>query len=581
MGLIEDIRKEFIDPVSGEHILVFITPEVDSVCSSRILRHICRHSMLLYSIIIVSNKEELRQRFAENKENFTYVLLVNCGANFDILEDLDAPESTIFFICDSHRPIHVKNYYNQRQVKLITLNERTEDIPKFEDIFREESSDESEESEDDDGEDVTSAAEKRHRRNLRRAEKQINRRKWERRREEILLEYESFSYYATATSIVLFDVAWKQSLDNFTLLWCAIVGHISQAMLYKINRAHYLDQIENLHSHVTRLLHATNQAGGNNRKSSVNPNGNSRKDSITFTEELVLWLYRHWSLKESMETTMLTSTRFKLFTKEGRSQMQDFLAHIGISQRDCAQKYSILSLEVRDNLDSLFANAAERYGFRRKELFLPSFTLQLVYKTPLSAMDVFWLILSGLECQNKSPSECFHAAGDMLNTNWTTESLEKWMSDVQAQLRLLIQQVRALHDAEEVVGFGPFLYVYIARSSLQSLAFRNPQFALLTARYLLTMKAAFCPKMGRKRIVKKMPLVLCVDSTTEENHIFLVGIPPLQGEDDRNLFGQAFAAAVRSSGARAKLKHFDTNCVELHRQDMLKFFEALSSLLSD
>ncbi|VDO02350.1 unnamed protein product [Rodentolepis nana] len=260
-------------------------------------------------------------------------------------------------------------------------------------------SDESEESEDGDSEGAASAAEKRHRRNLRRAEKQINRRKWERRREEILLEYESFSYYAAASSIVLFDVAWKQSLDNFTLLWCAIVGHISQVMLCKINRAHYLDQIENLHSHVTRLLHAANQAGGNNRKSSVNSNGNSRKDSITFTEDLVLWLYRHWSLKESMETTMLTSTRFKLFTKEGRSQMQDFLAHIGISQKDCAQKYSILSLEVRDNLDSLFANAAERYGFKRKELFMPSFTLQLVYKTPLSAMDVFWLILSGLECQ--------------------------------------------------------------------------------------------------------------------------------------------------------------------------------------
>lgn len=43
------------------------------------------------------------------------------------------------------------------------------------------------------------------------------------------------------------------------------------------------------------------------------------------------------------------------------------------------------------------------------------------------------------------------------------------MSDIQAQLHLLIEQVRALHDAEEVVGFGPFLYVYIARVSLKFL----------------------------------------------------------------------------------------------------------------
>ncbi|KAM7540534.1 hypothetical protein Aperf_G00000028506 [Anoplocephala perfoliata] len=575
MGLIDDVRKEFIDSVSGEHILIFITPDVDGVCSGRILRHVCRHSMLLYSLIIVSNKVELKRRFIENKENYSYVLLVNCGANFDVVEELEAPESTVFFICDSHRPIHVKNYYNQRQVKLIVLNENTDDIPKFEDVFRDESSGESDEDADEDGEDATSSGlDKRHRRNLRAAQKQMNRRKWERRREEILVEYESFSYYSTASSVVLFDMAWKQSLDNLALLWCAIVGHMSQFMLYKINRAHFLDQIEDLHSHVTRLLHATRS----DRNSSTM---NIGRDSIAFTEELVLWLYRHWSLKDSLETTMLTSTHFKLFMKEGRQQMQDFLAHIGISQRDCSQKYSILPHEVRDNLDSLFAESAERYGFKRKELFLPSFTLRLIYKTPLSAMDVFWIILSGLECQNKTPAECFHSAGEILNTTWSTDSLETWISEAQSQLKHLLQQVRALHEAEEVVGFGPFLYVYIARSALQSLAFRNPQFALLIARYLLTLKSTFCPKMGRKRIVKKMPLVLCVDSTTEENHIYLVGIPPLQGDDDRNLFGQAFAAAVKRSGARAKLKHFDTNCVELHRQDMLKFFEALAALLSD
>lgn len=80
-------------------------------------------------------------------------------------------------------------------------------------------SSESDENVDEDSEDATSGLDRRHRRNLRAAEKQINRRKWERRREEILVEYESFSYYSTASSVVLFDLAWKQSLDNLTLLW--------------------------------------------------------------------------------------------------------------------------------------------------------------------------------------------------------------------------------------------------------------------------------------------------------------------------------------------------------------------------
>lgn len=158
------------------------------------------------------------------------------------------------------------------------------------------------------------------------------------------------------------------------------------------------------------------------------------------------------------------------------------------------------------------------------------------------------------------------------------------MNEAQAQLKFLLQQVRALHDAEEVVGFGPFLYVYMARVSLKSFRISGLlYFSHLDAFCPSTLefssvaslpkssirppyseisphlKVDFLPKngsglfpkennsylhhiskvrflfvgQGRKRIVKKMPLVLCMDSTTEENHICLIGIPPLQGDDDR------------------------------------------------
>lgn len=35
--------------------------------------------------------------------------------------------------------------------------------------------------------------------------------------------------------------------------------------------------------------------------------------------------------------------------------------------------------------------------------------------------------------------------------------------------------------------------------------------------------------------MSQMPLVLCVDSRSDENHLFLIGIPPLHGDDDRKL----------------------------------------------
>lgn len=48
---------------------------------------------------------------------FKYFVLINCGANVDLLEILQPEEDTYFFVCDSHRPINVVNIYNDTQVK--------------------------------------------------------------------------------------------------------------------------------------------------------------------------------------------------------------------------------------------------------------------------------------------------------------------------------------------------------------------------------------------------------------------------------------------------------------------------------
>ncbi|VDN09635.1 unnamed protein product [Dibothriocephalus latus] len=119
--------------------------------------------------------------------------------------------------------------------------------------------------------------------------------------------------------------------------------------------------------------------------------------------------------------------------------------------------------QVKNNINLLFLQFGEKFGFSRPELFLPSFTLRLVYKTPVSATDAFWLTLAALECQgNEDPVENFHLAMDALTC----------------------------------------------------------------------------------------------------------------------LFGQAFEVAVRRTKARAEFKYFDSHCIELYREDMLKFFEALATLLS-
>lgn len=47
---------------------------------------------------------------------FRFFVLINCGANVDLLEMLQPDDDTTFFICDTHRPIDVVNVYNDTQV---------------------------------------------------------------------------------------------------------------------------------------------------------------------------------------------------------------------------------------------------------------------------------------------------------------------------------------------------------------------------------------------------------------------------------------------------------------------------------
>lgn len=49
---------------------------------------------------------------------YRYFVLINCGANVDLLETLQPEEDSVFFICDAHRPVDVVNVYNDTQVGL-------------------------------------------------------------------------------------------------------------------------------------------------------------------------------------------------------------------------------------------------------------------------------------------------------------------------------------------------------------------------------------------------------------------------------------------------------------------------------
>ncbi|MBN3289237.1 CDC45 protein, partial [Polypterus senegalus] len=79
----------------------------------------CDH--VQYTLVPVSGWQDLETAFLEHKEQFKYFVLINCGANVDLLETLQPEDDSIFFICDTHRPVDVINVYNDSQVLIAFL----------------------------------------------------------------------------------------------------------------------------------------------------------------------------------------------------------------------------------------------------------------------------------------------------------------------------------------------------------------------------------------------------------------------------------------------------------------------------
>lgn len=116
---VSDFRKEFYEVVQSQRVLLFVASDVDALCACKILQALFQCDHVQYTLIPVSGWQELETAFLEHKEQFRYFVLINCGANVDLLDILQPDEEAVFFVCDTHRPVNVVNVYNDTQIKLL------------------------------------------------------------------------------------------------------------------------------------------------------------------------------------------------------------------------------------------------------------------------------------------------------------------------------------------------------------------------------------------------------------------------------------------------------------------------------
>nr|5DGO_A Chain A, Cell division control protein 45 homolog [Homo sapiens] len=553
---VSDFRKEFYEVVQSQRVLLFVASDVDALCACKILQALFQCDHVQYTLVPVSGWQELETAFLEHKEQFHYFILINCGANVDLLDILQPDEDTIFFVCDTHRPVNVVNVYNDTQIKLLIKQDDDLEVPAYEDIFRDEEEDEEHSGNDSDGSEPVEQTMRRR-----------QRREWEARRRDILFDYEQYEYHGTSSAMVMFELAWMLSKDLNDMLWWAIVGLTDQWVQDKITQMKYVTDVGVLQRHVSRHNHR-NEDEENTLSVDCT--------RISFEYDLRLVLYQHWSLHDSLCNTSYTAARFKLWSVHGQKRLQEFLADMGLPLKQVKQKFQAMDISLKENLREMIEESANKFGM--KDMRVQTFSIHFGFKHKFLASDVVFATMSLMESPEKdgSGTDHFIQALDSLSRS-NLDKLYHGLELAKKQLRATQQTIASCLCTNLVISQGPFLYCSLMEGTPDVMLFSRPASLSLLSKHLL--KSFVCSTKNRR--CKLLPLVMAAPLSMEHGTVTVVGIPPETDSSDRkNFFGRAFEKAAESTSSRMLHNHFDLSVIELKAEDRSKFLDALISLLS-
>uniref|UniRef100_A0A673M6V3 CDC45 cell division cycle 45 homolog (S. cerevisiae) n=1 Tax=Sinocyclocheilus rhinocerous TaxID=307959 RepID=A0A673M6V3_9TELE len=558
---VTDIRKEFYDVVVNQVRVAILVVVFVYVYSIQALFH-C--DQVQYTLVPVAGWQDLGTAFMEHKEQYQYFVLINCGANVDLLETLQPEEDSVFFICDTHRPVDVVNVYNDTQIKLLIKQDDDLGVPSYDDIFRDDEEDEEGDGDDSGNESDGSAEPSGKRRRYDEARFHIH---IQSRMREILFDYEQYEFHGTSAALVMFELAWVMSKDTKDMLWWSVIGVTDQWVHDKIPHMKYVTDIATLQRHVSRHNHRNEDEENSLSIDCMR---------ITFEYDLRLVLYQHWSLYESICNSCYTSCSFKLWSINGQKKLQEFLADMGLPLKQVRQKFNSMDMTIKENLREVIEESANKFSM--KDIRVQTFAVHFGFKNRFLASDVVHAAAALLENVEKdeTPTDNFIKALDCLSRS-NLERLHLGIDLAKKKLKAIQQTVASCICTNLILSQGPFLYCHLLEGTPDVKLFSKPLALTLLCKYLL--KAFVCSTRNKR--CKILPLIMAAPLDVEKGTVIVLGIPPeSETSDKKNFFGRAFEKAAESTSSRTLHDHFDTSVIELKMEDRGKFLDALITLLS-
>jgi len=551
--IINNIKDDFYNQIIQERVLVLVNTSVDALCAWKILQSLLHLDSVQYTLVPVNGRAQLEEAYTVHSAQNNTIVLIDCGANLNLTEILEPQEETQIFIIDSHMPYDLDNVYDGGTIKIVVTDEVELEVPRFEDIFQ-----------DSDAEDDADEPESKKRREDEDDETSVlpKKERWRRKREELLYTYYELSGFGQTVALSMFNLAWKMSKDNNQSLWWAIIGMTDQLLHHKISRDQYVTCFAQVQQHVSRL---------NNYTDTSNVSINNMK--LKYSNELRLDLYRHWSLMESLQHSIYTAARFRIWTTKGKKKLTEFLADMGLPLSQCKQRFSSMDMDIRKEVCGWIEVTAQRYGL--EEISYSSFELQYGFKNKFCAADLMYAVFSILTQPDTTGKThaAFLKAQDTLNRN-SEALLHEGIESSKLLLGALLQQVQAFIDMKQVVCTGPFVYAVVQEGATDLHLFSNPSALLKLCHFLTEAYVATTRKAAT------LPFILAAPCLNQIDESIVVGVPPIAADSQNSYLGRAFKQAADRVDARVEFDDFNPSVMQIKSEDKAKFFDALTALLT-
>lgn len=579
----ERIKRHSLE--GGMSVLIFVAPDCDAICACRIFTGMLRADCIRYKIKPVSGYKDIKRlndKMVKGNDDLRSIVMLNCGAIVDVRTILSLGKRQSCYIVDSHRPLHLKNVYCDKQICILDdgsteTNRRnnSENIPsdgsdlsannyassESDSSFDEEIASETEERESPEG---AASSAKRKRSQAVKARKRVRR--------DALDEYYTYTYYGNPCSTSVYRMSQQLNKDQNDYLWMAIVGLSNHYLQQHIEHTEYTKLAQEYRREVMiKNAQEAEEAWETEDGTAVPAAANGK---IQFEEDYRFMMLRCWTLYDSMYYSDYVASKLFTWHHNGEQKLRRFLAKIGIPLRSSKLPYAHMSDEMKTRLKTNIKEHKDAFGL--DEVLYGTFRRQHGYNTAVAAADAVYSVIALLESHVGGWEYAFFNAYDSLSDRRPDLRQRGLKLSTELQ-KAVVRKGTNIIENKKVVPHGVFRCVTLTNlSEADMLTFTQPLALLKLARFVVNANR----EQGTWARLAKPLVVLALN---EKRKLYTVVGVPCKGrwEVEQNILPRAFTIAARSVNGVCLHDGFDSSVMALEEQHSKRFKVALFQVLSN